>query len=68
MGLVIEHVQGRPVGWQWGDNPGFKNFLAVDVNADSAFAIFTNGDRGARVYERVVRELTGVDHPAFLYV
>lgn len=32
------------------------------------FVVFTNGDRGARVYERAVRSLTGVDHPAFLWL
>jgi CubicO group peptidase (beta-lactamase class C family) len=68
LGLGIEQVNGRPVGWQWGDNPGFKNFVVLDLEAGSGLAIFTNGDRGARVYERVVRGVTGVDHPAFLYV
>ena len=68
LGLGSEAVAGRPVGWQWGDNPGFKNFVAVDPQAGSGVAILTNGDRGARVYERVVRQMTGIDHPAFLYV
>lgn len=68
LGLGIERIEGRPVGWQWGDNPGFKNFFAVDPVGGSGVAIFTNGDRGARVYERVVRGVTGTDHPAFLYV
>lgn len=68
LGIGLEEVAGRPVGWQWGDNPGFKNFCCFDPAKRSALVIFTNGDRGARVYERVVRAATGVDHPAFLFV
>lgn len=66
LGLGLEQVAGHAVGWQWGDNPGFKNFLALDLTAGTGVAILTNGDRGARVYERVVRVVTGIDHPAFL--
>lgn len=68
LGLGLEEIGDRPVGWQWGDNPGFKNFLTVDAQAGTGVAILTNGDRGARVYERVLRQVTGIDHPAFLFV
>jgi hypothetical protein len=67
LGLGTETISGRTVGWQWGDNPGFKNFCAFDPGARGGLVIFTNGDRGARLYERVVRSVTGVDHPAFLF-
>ncbi len=68
LGLGIESVAGRSVGWQWGDNPGFKNFFALDLDGGTGTVALTNGDRGARVYERVIRQVTGVDHPAFLFV
>jgi hypothetical protein len=29
--------------------------------------VFTNGERGAGVYQRVIRDVTGEDHPAFLW-
>jgi CubicO group peptidase (beta-lactamase class C family) len=67
LGVGLEDVGGQRYAWQWGDNPGFKNFFYADPQRGKAFAIFTNGDRGARVYERVIRALTGVDHPAFLW-
>ncbi len=68
LGFGVEEVDGRPVGWQWGDNPGFKNFVYLDPERREGLVIFTNGDRGARVYERVIRGVTGTDHPAFLYI
>lgn len=30
--------------------------------------IFTDGDRGSRVYERLIRARDGRDHPAFLFL
>lgn len=65
-GVGIESVDGVARAWQWGDNPGFKNIYFADPAGEQAIAVFTNGDRGARVYERVIRERTGMDHPAFL--
>lgn len=67
LGVGLEDLGGRHFAWQWGDNPGFKNFFFADPQEGRAMAIFTNGDRGARVYERVIRGLTGQDHPAFLW-
>ena len=67
LGVGLEDLGGRRFGWQWGDNPGFKNFFFADPQQEKAMVIFTNGDRGARVYERVIRAMTGDDHPAFLW-
>jgi CubicO group peptidase (beta-lactamase class C family) len=67
LGVGLEDVGGRRFAWQWGDNPGFKNFFFADPQNEKAMAVFTNGDRGARVYERVIRATTGEDHPAFLW-
>jgi CubicO group peptidase (beta-lactamase class C family) len=68
LGVGLEDFGGRRFAWQWGDNPGFKNFCFADPENEKAMVIFTNGDRGARVYERVIRAMTGDDHPAFLWV
>lgn len=67
LGVGLEDVNGRRYAWQWGDNPGFKNFFFADPQGQKAMLVFTNGDRGARVYERVIRAVTGEDHPAFLF-
>lgn len=67
LGAGLETIGSRTLAWQWGDNPGFKNFYFADPTNGKAMAVFTNGDRGARVYERVIRSVTGEDHPAFLW-
>ena len=67
-GIGVERLDGRQYLWHWGDNPGFKNFVVVEPAANSALVILTNGNAGARVYERVLRARTGVDHPAFLWI
>ena len=66
-GIGLEETGGRKYVWHWGDNPGFKNFVVGEPATSSATVIFTNGNAGQRVYERVIRARTGVDHPAFLW-
>ena len=67
-GLGLERAGGRQYVWHWGDNPGFKNFIVAEPASGTAMVIFTNGNAGQRVYERVLRSRTGVDHPAFLWL
>jgi CubicO group peptidase (beta-lactamase class C family) len=68
LGVGVERLDGRQYQWHWGDNPGFKNFVLVEPVAGTALVIFTNGNAGMRVYERVIRARTGIDHPAFLWI
>ena len=68
VGLKIHELgktAARPLAWHWGDNPGFKNFFVADPNTSTAVIVFTNGNRGQPVYERIVRTLRGTDQPAF---
>ena len=58
----------RTFFWQWGDNNGFKHFLLGDAHARTAWVVFTNGNGGRNVYERVLRAATGGDHAAFLWL
>ena len=67
-GIGLEEIGGRKYVWHWGDNPGFKNFVVGEPVTGAAMVIFTNGNAGQRVYERVIRARTGVDHPAFLWM
>ncbi len=67
LGVGLERVGDRDHAWQWGDNPGYKNYCAIDPVGGTGFVVFTNGDRGARVYERLVRARTGTDRPGFLW-
>lgn len=54
--------------WQWGDNGGYKNFVFAEPARRRAFAVFTNGDKGRSVYERVIRALAGVDPVALIWL
>jgi CubicO group peptidase (beta-lactamase class C family) len=67
-GIGLEQTGGRRFAWHWGDNPGFKNFVIIEPAAGSAIVLFTNGNAGQRVYERVLRSRAGIDHPAFLWL
>jgi CubicO group peptidase (beta-lactamase class C family) len=69
LGIGLEQMEdGRTLFWHWGDNPGFKNFVVGDPAAGRATVVFTNANSGRGVYERVVRDRTGTDHPAFLWI
>jgi len=65
VGLQTE-ARGTPF-WHWGDTFGFKNFFVADPVKRNAIAVFTNGQSGRAVYERVVREDRG-DQPAFVWI
>jgi hypothetical protein len=54
--------------WHWGDNGAFKNFLYADPHTGHALLILTNGERGLRLCERVLRRVIGYEHPGFLWV
>jgi hypothetical protein len=66
LGWGIQRDDFGEVLWHWGANNSFRNFVVADVNHGRAVVVFTNGENGPRVYERVIASLTGHDHPAFL--
>jgi hypothetical protein len=68
MGWAVERISGHTYLWQWGDNPGFKNFVLAEPSTGDAVFVFTNGDAGARVYDRVLTHATGHDHPALFWL
>ncbi len=68
LGWGIERVAGREYVWQWGDNGGYKNFVVAEPSTGDAIFVFTNGDAGARVYDRIVTHATGHDHPALFWI
>jgi CubicO group peptidase (beta-lactamase class C family) len=68
LGWGIERVGAREYVWQWGDNGGYKNFAVAEPARGVGVFVFTNGDSGARVYDRVVTHATGHDHPALFWV
>lgn len=56
LGWGIESGEDKAV-WQWGNDPGYKNFVIGRPAQGVGLVMFTNGDRGAEVYADVVREL-----------
>jgi CubicO group peptidase (beta-lactamase class C family) len=68
LGWAIERASGHKYLWQWGDNGGYKNFVLAEPETGGAIFVFTNGDAGARVYDRVVTHATGHDHPALFWL
>ena len=54
--------------WHWGDSGGVKAFVLGDPSARNAIVVFTNGNSGRAVYERVVRAVRGEDQAAFLWI
>lgn len=68
LGWGIERASGHTYVFQWGDNPGFKNIVLAEPSNGSAVFVFTNGDAGARVYDRVLTNATGHDHPVLFWL
>jgi CubicO group peptidase (beta-lactamase class C family) len=68
LGIGVENVEGRSYLWQWGDNGGWKDFLLAEPSTQSAMIVFTNRSNGMHVNERIARDSTGVEHPAFLWI
>jgi CubicO group peptidase (beta-lactamase class C family) len=69
LGFGIEHEGTQPrYLWQWGDNGGWKNFFLAHPESQTAIVMFTNGDKGMRVVERVMQAATGNDQAAFLWI
>ena len=53
--------------WHWGANGSFRNFVLGDTHARRGLVILTNSANGPKLYQRVVSEATGRDHPAFMW-
>jgi CubicO group peptidase (beta-lactamase class C family) len=68
LGVGLQVEGPRTSFWHWGDNPGFKNFFVADPAARRGIVVFTNGNAGRAVYERVVRSVYGSDQPLFLWI
>lgn len=63
LGWGIEIGEENAV-WQWGNDPGYKNFVIGRPRQGDGLVVFTNGDRGADVYAAVVRALLPGAHPS----
>ena len=50
--------------WQWGNDPGYKNFAIGFLAQGRGLVAFTNGDRGAEVYGAIIQSLFPGPHPS----
>jgi hypothetical protein len=67
LGWGLEAAPAGPLLWHWGANGTFRNFVLADVAGRRAVVVFTNSANGPKVYERIITDVTGGDHPAFLW-
>lgn len=65
LGWGIEQTSTGKYLWHWGDNPGYKDFVAVDLNHRRALVLFTNGQNGLSIAPAIIHDAIGGDHPAF---
>ncbi|HJR81730.1 MAG TPA: serine hydrolase domain-containing protein, partial [Anaerolineales bacterium] len=68
LGIGLEKIENRTCFWHWGENGIFENFMFGDPESGSGILILTNGSRGLRISERILRELTGHSLAAFLWI
>ncbi len=64
LGWGVEDSESGRAVWQWGNNPGYKNFVIGRPADGLGVVVFTNGDRGALVYRDVVGRLLPGPHPS----
>lgn len=67
LGIALETNRERPQFWHWGDNGTFKAFTLGEAAAGLAIVIFTNGQQGHRLWQRIAAEAMGPEHPAFYF-
>lgn len=64
LGVGIENYGRRKMFWHWGDNGNFKAFMMGEPASGSGIVIFVNSQNGHRMWQRILTEAFGVDHPA----
>jgi CubicO group peptidase (beta-lactamase class C family) len=64
LGWGLEESSVGRVAWHWGDNGGFKNYVAVSLPAKRGLVYFTNSDSGLALRDQLVARVLGGTHPA----
>jgi CubicO group peptidase (beta-lactamase class C family) len=65
LGWGLQTTAEGQVIWQWGDNPGYKNFALAVPSRRLGLVVMTNGDGGAALWEPLTRLVVGGEHPLF---
>lgn len=64
-GWGIERTPAGPMLWQWGNNPGFRNFAMVSPTSRDGFVLLTNSDRGMALAVPLAQQVLPGEHPVF---
>jgi len=67
LGWGIERAEGGHYIWQWGNNPGFRNFAMASVERKDGFVILTNSDHGMPLAASVAHSVLPGDHNVFRF-
>ena len=66
-GVGLEQYEGRQMLWHWGDNGNFKAFMMGDIRSGDGLIVFTNAQNGHKMWQRILAEGMGRDHPASFF-
>lgn len=64
-GWGIERTAAGPMLWQWGNNPGFRNFAMVSPTSRDGFVLLTNSDQGMALAVPLAQQVLPGEHPVF---
>ena len=64
LGWGLEETRHGTALWHWGDNRGYKAFVAGYPGQGRGFVFFANSDNGMLALHRLVEVLDGTSHPA----
>jgi CubicO group peptidase (beta-lactamase class C family) len=68
LGIGLEQVNGEACFWHWGDNDTFMDFMFGDPGTGNGLVILTNGSRGLKICERIIRDVMGYELASFLWI
>jgi CubicO group peptidase (beta-lactamase class C family) len=64
LGWGLEESSAGRTAWHWGDNAGFKNYVALSLPAKRGFVYFSNSDSGLSLRDTLLARIIGGTHPA----
>jgi len=68
LGVGIERTDAGQYLWHWGNSPGAKCFFAVQAETATGIVVFTNGDNGLTLCNRIVTSALGHTPNAFGWI
>jgi CubicO group peptidase (beta-lactamase class C family) len=63
LGWGIQHTGEGDSIWHWGDNGNYRAFALGDPNGGHGFVIMTNGKKGQKVINSIMKDIIGGEYP-----